>query len=363
MAQLSNLPDLTALAFESACDPGGLREFVAAAAGYFNADGVVIAIWPHASPDHLLPVCFQLDPDDVQAWFAARDHRDSLFGCLQAERVLGLVAGNGPAAGWPDGAALATVVERDPANSFGLLLVRDSLAGFSQADRDALTQVSGYLRRAVALNRRFIRVFAEHRAARLLLDSAPRGIVVLGQRGQPTYVNDEARRIADSLDGVSLDQDQVLLDDTDAMLRLGQFLDRARDREAATRSTSISARRNGKDLPAYQLLGYALEFDRRQAALDDREGLAILLLHDPAMVASPSDALLDTFFGLTRAEAHLAQALCSGRSLPTAAEELSISVNTARTHLRSVFNKVGVHSQAALVQRVSQSLHLARQLS
>ena len=51
----------------------------------------------------------------------------------------------------------------------------------------------------------------------------------------------------------------------------------------------------------------------------------------------------------------LAQALYDGMAFRRHRPTLGISVNTARTQLRSIFKKVGVHSQATLLQELAKS--------
>jgi len=65
-------------------------------------------------------------------------------------------------------------------------------------------------------------------------------------------------------------------------------------------------------------------------------------------------ALLARVFRLTRAEAKLASALAGGKSIEEAAEELTISRETARNQLKSVFAKTAVHRQSELVALLSQ---------
>ena len=55
-------------------------------------------------------------------------------------------------------------------------------------------------------------------------------------------------------------------------------------------------------------------------------------------------------FDLSEAQSRLAGQILDGRSLPEAAAELGISVNTARTHLQRIYAKAGVNSQPALVR-------------
>ena len=53
-------------------------------------------------------------------------------------------------------------------------------------------------------------------------------------------------------------------------------------------------------------------------------------------------------YKLTRKEAMLAAKLSEGKSVEQAAEELAITYETARTHLRRIFSKTGTSRQAEL---------------
>src|SRR5262245_24375326 len=59
--------------------------------------------------------------------------------------------------------------------------------------------------------------------------------------------------------------------------------------------------------------------------------------------------LLRRHFGLSPAEARLALHLVAGATLRSAEVKLSINYETARTHLKNIFNKTGTSRQAELV--------------
>jgi DNA-binding CsgD family transcriptional regulator len=61
-------------------------------------------------------------------------------------------------------------------------------------------------------------------------------------------------------------------------------------------------------------------------------------------------ALAAALYGLSAVQAQIARGVVAGDDLPTLAGELGISINTARTHLRRLFDKVGVRNQTALVR-------------
>jgi DNA-binding CsgD family transcriptional regulator len=77
---------------------------------------------------------------------------------------------------------------------------------------------------------------------------------------------------------------------------------------------------------------------------------ALLFLDDPEDRPSESRALaLQQIYGLTAAEAQLAEAIAAGLSLEEFADRAAIRISTARTHLKRIFPKVGVNRMSALV--------------
>ena len=81
---------------------------------------------------------------------------------------------------------------------------------------------------------------------------------------------------------------------------------------------------------------------------DDRHPVLALLVYDPEHKFQLEPQLMRRLFGLTPAEAALAQRLVEG-SLDDAAARLGIRKNTARAQLSVIFNKTGVTRQSSLV--------------
>lgn len=67
---------------------------------------------------------------------------------------------------------------------------------------------------------------------------------------------------------------------------------------------------------------------------------------------APSIAAIRAHYGCTKSEARLTQLLSTGLGLRRAAEASGIGYGTARVYLKTIFEKVGVHTQAQLVARV-----------
>ena len=69
----------------------------------------------------------------------------------------------------------------------------------------------------------------------------------------------------------------------------------------------------------------------------------------------PQADFLETRFGLSRGEARLVALLFAGASLRSCAQALGIKYESARSYLKSVFQKTGTHRQAELVLTVFQA--------
>src|SRR5262245_16670199 len=77
----------------------------------------------------------------------------------------------------------------------------------------------------------------------------------------------------------------------------------------------------------------------------------------PSVVANerreiPQADFLETRFALSPAEVRLVAYLFAGASLRSSAKALGIKYETARSYLKSVFQKTGTHRQAELVLTV-----------
>lgn len=76
---------------------------------------------------------------------------------------------------------------------------------------------------------------------------------------------------------------------------------------------------------------------------------ALVTVHEVSLPAEQAWEDVQARYGLTPREAQLCTRLASGKSLSTIAEEMGISVETARQYLKSVFAKTDTSRQAELV--------------
>ena len=76
---------------------------------------------------------------------------------------------------------------------------------------------------------------------------------------------------------------------------------------------------------------------------------AILVLKDLETDAAFNQDLIAKVFELTPAQARLAIRLAGGSSVEEAALESGVALETARSHLKAIFNKTETHRQGELV--------------
>jgi DNA-binding CsgD family transcriptional regulator len=88
----------------------------------------------------------------------------------------------------------------------------------------------------------------------------------------------------------------------------------------------------------------------------NRDGLHII---DIGELPAPEFAALNSVFGLSAAEARLAQALARGESVESAARLLEIKPSTARSQLAAIFEKTGTRRQAKLVALLSRLAYIS----
>jgi DNA-binding CsgD family transcriptional regulator len=78
----------------------------------------------------------------------------------------------------------------------------------------------------------------------------------------------------------------------------------------------------------------------------------VLFLFDPAPAGALCPRVIAGDLRITHREAQIAAELAAGESLGVAARRMGIKLHTARSHLRSMFLKVGVRSQGKLLRRI-----------
>jgi len=185
-----------------------------------------------------------------------------------------------------------------------------------------------------------------------VIDRIPTGVVVLDAKRRPLIRNRMAMRIAASEDGFMFSDDGPRARDRETTLALHALIDSAtmpeRGRELAAGGFMSLPRSSG--LRAYPVLVTPVlgrTHDRSTA-----DAAAVIFISDPEYRDLSLTTVLTTVYGLTPAEAELAQLLAQGHTLEEAAGIRSVTLNTARSQLKQVFAKTETNRQGELLQLI-----------
>ncbi len=179
-------------------------------------------------------------------------------------------------------------------------------------------------------------------SAKAAVDLLKSGVIVLGPRGQVLFTNQRAGSLLSRHDGLIIDNSGICrASDTEDTRRLHRSVRAARD-EGLADALTLQTQRHG---PLRIVV---------RSGEDEGDAGPVTCLYlfaeddDPAI----DPHLLRGMFGLTPSESRLAAALASGLSLEATAEREGWTLSSARSYLKTVFDKVGVSRQADLVRVV-----------
>lgn len=216
---------------------------------------------------------------------------------------------------------------------------------YDERDGMVLTTLLPHLQRALRL---YIQFSMLQSGLAATLDHLPYGLALLNSKGQCILVNKLAQAILDRRDGLRLVKSQLIAD---------SFLESPRLRAMIKHATSLGlssvafpdgalliSRRNGSPLQVI-----VSPFVTGLVNVPSQV-VATVIIRDPDTKGRAPVEVLQSLYGLTKAEAMLAALLVEGRDLTEAAATLQVTKETVRSQLKQVFQKTGTQRQAELVR-------------
>jgi DNA-binding CsgD family transcriptional regulator len=253
------------------------------------------------------------------------------------------------------GRCLAGVIEASPA---GLSCI--SIDGhqqrqpFSGDDATLLASLLPAVQRAIELHRRLAGVEILELQSAAVLDRTAHGVILLDGGGRILSTNAAADGILRARDGLRDSRGELRAATVSETTRLHRGIAEVLCGAAPGRDGEVllSLARPGNRRPLTVLIA-ALPAQRRALVADAAR--AIMFVTDPDRVPVPDETVIGRVLDLTQAEARLAASLTGGATLQEAASLLGITVQTARSRLKVIFNKTDTHRQSDLVRLVLSS--------
>ena len=226
---------------------------------------------------------------------------------------------------------------------------------FGPDETALLSELMPHLQRALQIHRRLVGLEALADGSRAALDLVAHGILLLDTAGRILFANRTAEEVLRARDGLTVHDKELFgarVTDTTALRSLIGTVIRTSAGERTGAGGLILLPRPSGRLPLRMLVTPVAQ----RHELIGAGAAACVFITDPEHSPLPPAAHLQRVFGLSAAETRVATALLDGQNVDGVAEGLGISRNTARTHLRRLFEKTVTSRQADLI-RVLLSAH------
>lgn len=233
---------------------------------------------------------------------------------------------------------------------------------FSEDDAFKLRLILPHLSRALGVMFRLRAADFRLASSLAALDLLAQGVVLFDGKGRVFHANRRAHEIfeleRDGEGGLALQahlgqRDRLLVRSPAEQSLLDATIQAALSpaARAAPHFSSALVLRSAAGRP-----GYSLNFSALPAGNEFGHGAdvprAIAFIGDPCARIEPDLESLRQRFGLTPTEVRVARQALDGESVAMVAEALGLSVNTAKTHLRRIYDKTGTGSRALLLRLV-----------
>ena len=211
--------------------------------------------------------------------------------------------------------------------------------------RRLLSALAPHFGGSARLHWRLVRAESQSASSKSILDRLSLGIAVLSAQGIVLDMNRAARRLLDRRDGLVFGHGKIAATDVEAQRRLDRAI-AAVLAGGAERPVSIPRE---KGAPLTIIIAPAVV---DQSQLTGSSARAILFISDPNLVPENAGARIGSLYGLTRAEAEVAERIAIGMDAAEIAKARGTSIATARTQLKTLMAKIGASRQSDVVRSV-----------
>jgi DNA-binding CsgD family transcriptional regulator len=268
----------------------------------------------------------------------------------------------------------ATLSGLEEGMTAGICMMRSDGAGAFGSEAIALLAIlEPHVKRALALHKTLQTARMEGALLRRSVETVDLAIISVDGNGEVLNITQAARNILDTRDGLVVEHKQLRASNSTEQGRLSDLMSGAVSTGSGSRqwrtvrcsrTTAPQAGRAALWTPA---AGGAMLISRRPPkrplqlvvtpfhssdAFLDAHPCALVFLSDPDAIPAPRSSILRTLYGLSPTEGRLADLLAAGIELRAAADRLTMTAQTARFHLKSIFRKTGTNRQTDLARLI-----------
>ena len=223
---------------------------------------------------------------------------------------------------------------------------------FSKNQRKALDLLVPHLQRAFHLYVLLDGTQRENRQMTEALSKIPQSIIVLDRSSKVIFTNESAERMIALRDGLITAKGILTAGSIKETRQLHEAVGKAfmLEQNEIVEPVSVIQLTRPSGLRPLQLLVAPFRSSCTGSFLP--ETLALVFVFDPEVRPSTADEILRRIYKLTPAEARIASLIAQGLSTKDVGQMLSISENTARTHLKRIFSKTDTSRQSDLMNLI-----------
>ena len=225
---------------------------------------------------------------------------------------------------------------------------------FSAKQTIRLRSLLPHLRQAMVLREKIGHLKLEGSALFTALESLQMGVIIVDMHGRLLFADSTALSIVDGHSQLSLRNGRLRLAEARQDAMLTRFV-----ADAASTGDGGGSGPGGlltlRSSVAQKLALRVCPLPLERFADSVKVPAAIIFLRRPDSRPIALQRYLTQSYGLTRAEARLAEALINGRTLAEYAADARVSMNTVKTLSKRVYAKTGHHSRSRLIRDVLSS--------
>ncbi|WP_262690354.1 hypothetical protein [Kordiimonas aestuarii] len=212
-----------------------------------------------------------------------------------------------------------------------------------KADEEALDILKGHLDQAAELSQKIFNGFQDNE-----LHDTDYGIVEIDSYDIICASNRTARTLLYDYLTSTLNEDSLAFRHEEHQEVFINARDRLKKGEAHSTLMRFDLKREKTTLLA--VLMRNPEDESLEPAKAKKRAKRLRLVFSPISIATDNGEILRTELGLTHSEARLALQLGTGATMADAAEDLNISIHTARNQLKAIYGKTGLKRQSELIK-------------
>jgi DNA-binding CsgD family transcriptional regulator/PAS domain-containing protein len=249
--------------------------------------------------------------------------------------------------------------DRNWTGMIGLIRLKHK-AGFNDRDVRAFSVLMPHLQRAFQLQRRLSRLEAQQMAAGEALNRWSMGVILIDQQGKVLLMNRSAESILNQRDGLSIAHGELRAASASETIALRDAMLDAIQLCVGRFANPRGTIKIGRPSQKRSLHIFVTPATTNIAPFAGMGAAAVMFMHDPEATESSDQDLLRQFYGLTATEAATAALLTQGKDVKEIADELHVSRETPRMHIKHIFEKTGTCRQAELVNLLMRGLAALR---